>query len=164
MRYILRQREVQADPWRRLDEPHAAGEALLVPAAELRREPARWWGWSGRLGVQLAPPDRVEELEEDLRRLDLVAVEFPAFGEGRGFSQARLLRERYGFRGELRATGRGVTPDSAQLLVRCGFDAFEVASPAAGPALLAACERYDVAYQPGAGGPVPRLQRFRRPS
>lgn len=163
MRYILRQREVQADPWRRLDEPHAPGTPLIVPAAQLRGEPARWWGWSGRLGVELAPAERVEEFEEDLRRLDLVVLDFPAFGEGRGFSQARLLRERYDFRGELRACGRGVTPDSAHLLLRCGVDAFELASPAAGAALLRAFERYHVAYQPGAAALALRRQRFRLP-
>ena len=164
MRYILRQREVQPDPWHYLEEPHPAGAALIVPAAQLRRENERWWAWGGRLGVRFAPSERVEELEPDLRRLDLVAIAFPVFGDGRGFSQVRLLRERYGFGGEVRAIGAGVTPEVAQLLARCGADAFELAAPEQAHALRAAFARYEVAYQPGAPALALRLQRFRLPA
>ncbi|MBV9345580.1 MAG: DUF934 domain-containing protein [Gammaproteobacteria bacterium] len=164
MRYILRQREIQPDHWHYLGESHAPASALIVPGAELRREPERWWAWSGRLGASLTPIEQIEDLQPHLRRLDLVAVSFPVFGDGRGFTQLRLLRQRYAFAGELRATGAGVTPELAHLLVRCGVDAFEVARPEQGRALARACERYDVAYQPGAPAVPVRLQRFRLPA
>lgn len=160
MRHILRQRELIADPWRYLGEEIAAGDAVVVPFAELRQARERWWAWSGRLGVRLSPLDRVEELTEDLPRLDLVAVEFPSPGEGRGYSQGRLLRERLGFRGELRALGAGVRQDLVFLLARCGFDAIELAAGEDAQAAVRARGRYDVAYQPGARDIPLRRQRF----
>ena len=68
---------------------------------------------------------KVAELAPYLDRLALVALVFPTFRDGRAYSQARLLRERHGFRGELRATGQ-VLRDQFMFLVRAGFDAFEV--------------------------------------
>jgi len=163
MRHILRQRELIADPWRYLGEELAAGDAVVVPLTELRTARERWWAWTGRLGVRLAPVDRVEELEADLPRLDLVAVEFPNPGDGRGYSQARLLRERFGFRGELRALGAGVKQDQVFLLARCGFDAIELAGGESIAAAQRAFTRYDVAYQPGAAAVRLQRQRFHAP-
>jgi uncharacterized protein (DUF934 family) len=160
MRHILRQPEFRTDHWRYLGEEIAPGNAVVVPFAELRREHARWWAWDGRLGVRLSPLDRVEELAAVLPRLDLVAVEFPSPGEGRGYSQARLLRERLGFRGELRAVGEGVRQDLVFLLARCGFDTLELASGEDVAAAQRAFSRYDVAYQPGAAQVAVRRQRF----
>ena len=88
MRRILRRREMAADDWIHLGEDAADGAPLIVPLAELRKDPGRWWQWSGRLGVRLTPVDRVEELADELPRLDLVAVEFPTPVDGRGYSPA----------------------------------------------------------------------------
>ena len=160
MRHILRQREWRSDHWRYLGEDFLPGEGVVVPFAELARERERWWAWDGRLGVRLAPLDRVEDLAQDLPRLDLVAVEFPSPGEGRGYSQGRLLRERYGFRGELRAVGAAVKQDLVFLLGRCGFDAIELASGEDVAAARRALTRYPVGYQPG-HRPLPAgRQRF----
>jgi uncharacterized protein (DUF934 family) len=160
MRHILRQRELSSDHWRYLGEPLVIGDAVVVPYAELRRERERWWAWDGRLGVRLGPLDRVEELAPELPRLDLVALEFPNPGDGRGYSQARLLRERLDFRGELRAVGAGVRQDQVFLLARCGFDSIELAEGEDVAAAQRAFERYDVAYQPGAAQLHLRRQRF----
>jgi len=160
MRRILRRREIVMDDWIHLGEDAADGAALIVPLAELRKDPRRWWQWSGRLGVRLTPVDRVEELADELPRLDLVAVEFPTPVDGRGYSAGRLLRERLGFRGELRAVGAGVRQDQVFLLARCGFDAIELAGGEDADAARAALQRYDVAYQPGSPETVIRRQRF----
>ena len=160
MRRILRRRELVADDWNHLGEDAADGAALIVPLAELRKDRERWWQWRGRLGVRLTPVDRVEELTPELPRLDLVAVEFPNAGDGRGYSQGRLLRERLGFRGELRAVGAGVCQDQVFLLARCGFDAIELAAGEDADAARSALHRYDVAYQPGAAAVALRRQRF----
>ncbi|HZQ61359.1 MAG TPA: DUF934 domain-containing protein [Casimicrobiaceae bacterium] len=79
----------------------------------------------GDVGVWLAPTDDPARLAEDIDRLALIAIEFPKFGDGRGFSTARLLRERYGYRGELRAIG-DVFRDQFFFMRECGFDAFAV--------------------------------------
>ena len=79
----------------------------------------------GRLGVELSVDDRVEDLVPHLPELDLVAVHFAKFTDGRGYTLARLLRSRHDYRGELRATG-DVLPDQVFYMYRCGFNAFEV--------------------------------------
>ena len=159
MRFILRQREIVADEWSHLGEELAADAPLVVPLAELRAEP-RWRTRPGRLGARIQPADRVEELFGVLQRLELIAVEFPSPGDGRGYSQGRLLRERYRFRGELRAVGAGVKQDQVFLLSRCGFDAIELAPGENLEAARRALARYTVAYQPGAAGIALAAQRF----
>ncbi len=79
----------------------------------------------GNFGVYFAPDDEVESLGADAASLALIAVEFPAFTDGRGFSIGRLLRERYGFSGDLRAFG-DVFKDTLNYLARCGFNSFAV--------------------------------------
>ena len=69
--------------------------------------------------------DDPKALADDVARLPLIAVDFPKFGDGRGFSTARLLRERYGFRGELRAIG-DVLRDQLYSMAECGIDAFSL--------------------------------------
>ena len=140
MRCILRRRELEAD---------AAAEAVILALAELRADRNRWRGYRGPLGVRLAPGDAVEELTDLLPYLAVVAVEFPNASEGRGYSQARLLRERLGFVGELRAVGAAVRQDQLFLMARCGFDAFELAPGEDFDSARRALARYDVAYQPG---------------
>jgi uncharacterized protein (DUF934 family) len=160
MRHILRRRELAADEWRYPGEDAAPGAALIVPLSQLRGDAERWRHHPGPLGAQLAPADRVEELLQDLPRLSLVAVEFPSPVDGRGYSQGRLLRNRWGFSGELRAFGAGVRQDQVYLLARCGFDAIQLADGEDADAALRALTRYDVAYQPGAPQVALRQQRL----
>jgi uncharacterized protein (DUF934 family) len=77
----------------------------------------------GNVGVILAPDDDPSALAEDTATLPLIAIDFPQFTDGRGYSTARLLRERYRFEGELRAIG-DVLRDQLYLMAECGFDAF----------------------------------------
>jgi uncharacterized protein (DUF934 family) len=137
-------REIVQDEWHYLGED-GADSALIVPFAELKN----FRNHRGRLGVRLAPADQVEDLGDDVKLLSLVAVEFPSAGEGRGYSQARLLRsERFGFKGELRAVGAAVKQDLLFIMARCGFDAFELALGQNTEEAARAFDRYNVAYQP----------------
>jgi phosphoadenosine phosphosulfate reductase len=77
------------------------------------------------LGLLVSPDDRVEDVAADLQRFDSVAISFPAFGDGRGYSSARLLAERYGYKGELRAVG-DVLHDQISHMLRCGITALVV--------------------------------------
>jgi uncharacterized protein (DUF934 family) len=100
----------------------------------------------------------VAELMPHPDRLSLVALMFPVFKDGRAYSQARLIRERHGFRGELRATG-DVLRDQFLFLLRAGFDAFEVKKDADAAVFAASVARYSVFYQPAADSRASALQR-----
>jgi uncharacterized protein (DUF934 family) len=149
MRYILRRREIVADDWQHFDGGVPEGCSLIIPLAQLHKDPRRWREWPGALGVRLAPADDPADLAGELPGLKLVAVEFPNSGDGRGYSLGRLLREAWGFGGELRAVGAGVRQDQVFLMSRCGFDSLELAPGEDLEAARQALQRYDVAYQPG---------------
>ena len=97
------------------------------------------------LGVLLMPDDEPEHLLPHFGKLSLVAVHFPSFADGRGYSTGRLLRARYGFAGELRAVG-DILRDQLYFLNRCGFNAFELREDQDLEAALAAFTDY--AWQP----------------
>jgi uncharacterized protein (DUF934 family) len=163
MRRILRRREVVEDDWRVAGEDgadEASNPALIVPFAEFRTHIAKWRAYPGRLGVRLSPADAAEDLAEDIQRLSLVAAEFPSAGEGRGYTQGRLLRSRLQFKGELRAVGAAVKQDLLFILARCGFDSFELAAGQKVEEALKALDRYSVAYQPAEPVPSIRQQRY----
>lgn len=147
MRNLLRRHEIVQDDWQYLgEEPRGSSESLIVPLAELREHAA---AWRGRLGVRIAPADHIAALVSELPRLALIAIEFPAPGEGRGYTQARLLRSRHAFAGELRAVG-AVKRDQLFFMARCGFDAFELAAGEDPEAAVQALKRFTVSYQPRA--------------
>jgi phosphoadenosine phosphosulfate reductase len=148
MRNLLRQREIAEDDWVYLSEqPPGGSEAVIISLAEWRDNIETWRAWRERLGVRIGPADRVETLAPDLARFELIAIEFPGPGEGRGYTQARLLRTRYGFKGELRAVG-AVKQDQLLFMLRCGFDTFELAEGEDVAAASAALQRFSVGYQP----------------
>ena len=113
----------------------------------------------------LSPKDRVVRLEpaDDPATVALegatrVEVHFPKFGDGRGYSLARLLRERYGYRGELRAVGH-ITRDLLFFLESCGFDAFELREGENPQEALAAFEDFSESYQASVARPQPLFRR-----
>ena len=103
--------------------------------------------------VRVEPGDDARDLLPHLSRLRLVEVNFPSFGDGRGYSAARLLRE-HGYTGELRAVG-DVLIDQLRYMRRCGFDAFAPDAPLDEADAAAALERFDHVYQPAADAAVP---------
>jgi uncharacterized protein (DUF934 family) len=159
MSQILRRHELVDDDWVTLGEtPPGEAESVIVPFAQFRANRAEWLARSGRLGVLLSPADRVEDLADDLPRLSLVALHFTGPGEGRGYSAAKLLRQRYAFAGEIRAVGH-VKQDQLYLMARAGIDAFALAPTEKPEEALATLARFKVAYTPGA--PLPGLTRER---
>jgi uncharacterized protein (DUF934 family) len=132
MREIIKNKAVVADDWTvlRLGE-NDTPEAVAVPAGKVI-VPLKVWqaqrtALEGRaeLGVWIASSERPEELKEDLARFKLIAVDFPKFADGRGYSIAYNLRARLGYAGELRAIG-DVLRDQLFYMQRVGFDAFAV--------------------------------------
>ena len=132
--------------------------AVLVSATRFLEDPEALLKRTGKLGV-IWPNNRdVDDLVPWLDRLALVALMFPTFRDGRAYSQARLLREHYGFRGELRATG-DVLRDQFVFMLRAGFDAFEVKKQADAEAFAQTAQRYSVFYQPTGDGRITALHR-----
>jgi len=124
---LLKGGKLTPDPWTLIcDDDVIPGEgAVIVSLTRWREERERLILRGGPLGVRLTADQTPGELGEDLEFLDLVALEFPAFTDGRAYSNARRLRERYGFEGEVRAVG-DVLRDQYRAMHRCGFDALEV--------------------------------------
>lgn len=110
----------------------------------------------------LEPGDDPGALAGSLERLTVVAVNFPKFGDGRGYSIARLLRERYGYRGELRAVGQ-VARDNLYFMAQCGFDAFELRAGEDPKEALAAFNDFSEVYQASVARPQPLFRRRRAP-
>jgi len=140
------------------DAPIPDRVPVIVPANRLLADAPELVRRDGSLGVLWPNDRRVAELEPWLGHLALIALVFPKFRDGRAYSQARLLRETYGFHGTLRATG-DVLRDQFHFLVRAGFDSFEVKKPADAKVFAEVLSRYSVYYQPGADGRAPALRR-----
>ena len=123
---ILKGEQLVTDDWRFLDadEPLPNLEQPLVfPFTRWLDEHEQCINHPGQKGVALANTDCVTRLLSDLDELQLICIDFPSAVDGRGYSQARILRERYGYKNELRAVGE-VLIDQLFLLRRCGFNAF----------------------------------------
>jgi uncharacterized protein (DUF934 family) len=135
-----------------------SGNHPAPPDSGFDRASARPSGNDRRIGV-IWPNNRdVDDLVPYLDRLAAVALVFPTFRDGRAYSQARLLRERFGYRGELRATGQ-VLRDQFVFMLRAGFDAFEVKKDSDAAAFASTVQRYSVFYQPTGDGRVTALHR-----
>ncbi len=147
-RQLLRDGCAVEDDWAYFDgndeAPGARG--LIVPFDDWLARSEHWRAVARPLGVALLPAHKVEQLAASIGCLDLIAVSFTGPSEGRGYTQGRLLRERYQFDGELRATGH-VRRDQIFFLARCGFNSFELPADeiAAG---LVALSTFSGAYQP----------------
>lgn len=173
MATLIKQRRVIADSWQRLDP--AAGRwlqvqedgllpdfpedgDLLVPLALWRVRGDELRERRGRVGVWLEPTDEPAAIADSLPHLVLVAVNFPKFGDGRGYSIARLLRERYDYQGELRAVGQ-VTRDHLYFMESCGFDAFLLRDGEDAEEALASFDDFSEAYQASVARPQPLFRR-----
>jgi uncharacterized protein (DUF934 family) len=152
MRQIIHQRELRADDAYYADEPPVAGARHVAPLADYLAAATATPSAAGD-AVLLAPADEVEALSPFVATLQLIVVDFPKIGEGRGYTQARMLRQRYKYRGELRARG-ALKRDQLVLLARCGFDSFQLDPSEDLQAALSAFDSFTVAYQDGAEGIV----------
>lgn len=149
-----------ADEFTIVADDAAIGESddVFVTAARLLADPQAVLARAGRSGVIWPNSRDVDDLVPHLDRLAAVALVFPTFRDGRAYTQARLLRERYSFRGELRATGQ-VLRDQFVFMLRAGFDAFDVVKQSDAEAFAGVAKRYSVFYQPAGDGRVPAFRR-----
>ena len=162
MAILIKHRTIVRDNWRRLDDDAPLASADIRVAVPTIVSLA-WWrnnrehvlGQRSMFGVELVAADNPGDLAIDVDSvgtddaLTLVAIHFGSQTDGRGFSNARLLRDRFGYRGELRATG-SIIIDQLWELERCGFDAMELASEVSADQIERAFEVFSSSYQAAA--------------
>ena len=129
----------------------------IVPLADYLKNRETLLARHVAAGVRV-PSDKLPADIRDHDRLALIAIEFPKFTDGRGYSVARMLRQRHGFRGELRAVG-WVLRDQLLYLERCGFNAFELKPGKPLESGLEAFTEFSVTYQAAADDPRPLYRR-----
>jgi uncharacterized protein (DUF934 family) len=140
------------------DAPIPDGVPVIVPAARFLADADEMLRRDAPTGVEWPNNRSVAELKPYLDRLAVIVLTFPNFKDGRGYSQARLLRERHGFVGELRAAGQ-ILRDQFLFLVPAGFDALEVVKASDAEAFASTLARYTVFYQDAGDDRVPAMRR-----
>jgi uncharacterized protein (DUF934 family) len=169
MASIIRNRTIAADDWTvvRPAEDGSLPDVAALPAGKVLVPLALWQQARDALqaarardalGVWLAPDSEPADIAGDFEHIALIAVDFPVFRDGRGYSIARLLRERYGYRGELRAIG-DVLRDQLTFMYRCGFDAYAVRADKDIDDALKAFDEFSVQYQGAVDNPSPLFRR-----
>jgi uncharacterized protein (DUF934 family) len=159
---VIANREVKEDDWQLLDadaDVPAQGD-VIVSVEQWNQNCDALLGRSGKVGVVL----RSHQDPEDILRRDelpLIAIDFPKFSDGRGYSSARLLRDRLGFKGELRAVG-DVLRDQLFYMLRCGIDSFALKTGKDIDGALEAFREFSVTYQAAADDPRPLFRRVAR--
>lgn len=113
---------------------------------------------SGQVAVYLQPGEETAELAADLDKLPMIAIHFPSFADGRGYSYARELRTRYGYEGEIRAIG-DVLQDQLFYMWRCGFNAFDIRADRDAAEALKGLQVFTITYQADTHDPRPIYRR-----
>jgi uncharacterized protein (DUF934 family) len=162
MALVIKSRALTQDSWQ-LPEPGPdgalpPGRDVIVPLERWLRERDALLSRSGRVGVWLETDADPVVIAPDLACFKVIAIRFAKFTDGRGYSLARLLRERYGYHGELRAIGE-VLRDQLYYLSRCGFDAFALRTDQNAEQSLAAFDDFSEAYQVSVERPDPLFRR-----
>lgn len=169
MASIIKNRAIVNDDWTvvRAAEDGTLPAVDALPAGKLIVPFALWQAGrealtasrsAAEIAVWLEPDSEPADIVADFDRIALIAVDFPVFRDGRGFSIARLLRERYGYKGEIRAIG-DVLRDQLRFMFRCGFDAYAVRADKDLHDALKAFDEFTVQYQGAFDDPSPLFRR-----
>jgi len=149
MKTVIDLSEVIVDDWVRYDRFRALGgvRRVLVSFEDLGRYPRYFQRSLFQLGVELEADDSIDDIAGWLPRLDLISLNFAVFADGRPFSQAKLLRDRFGYRGDIRAHGE-VLRDQLSFMQRCGINQFSLAKGEDVELALGAFADISESYQP----------------
>lgn len=164
---VIKNGKVLEDGWQRIAEPEPGQPLpegdLIVPLDYWRNNGELLSRHKGRVAVCLNGDDSLDDLSASLDQFELVALEFPGFTDGRSYSHARLLRDRLGYRGELRAVGE-VLRDQLFFMQRCGIDSYQVREDKDAEDALKGLSDFSVKYQTAADGapPVYKLRQRQR--
>jgi len=157
---LIKNREIVEDQWHHVaaaDDPVPEGD-VIVPLALWQARRDELQTRNSRLGLRLEPGEHPSEIAGDLDRFAVIALNFPTFRDGRAYSYARVLRERYGYTGEIRAVG-DVLRDQIFFMSRCGFDAFDVRADKNAAHAIAGLDDFSVTYQNAADTELPHFRR-----
>ncbi len=155
---VIKDNEVVDDSWQQIQESDtekAIPEGdVIVPFSYWQAHRLDLVERKGKLGVCINGDDETEEVAKDLAYFDLIAVDFPAFKDGRGYSHARILRDQYEYKGDLRAVG-DVLRDQLYYLQRCGINSFHVREDMDYEDAMKGFSDFSVKYQTAADGALP---------
>lgn len=158
MRKIIKNREIVESPWVRVGlEDELPSGPVIVPFKRWLSEHEALSS-RGEVSVYLEGDDDTREIAPHLENVAFVAVDFPKFADGRGYSHARILRDEFEYTGELRAIG-DILRDQMFNLVRCGFNAFEVREDKDLDDALEGLNDFSVTYQAAADEKRPIYRR-----
>ena len=144
---IIKDRKVTENQWRHLDDGTRAVDGnVTVSLPRWKTEKDTLKNRRGNLGLRITSGDAIEEFSDSLNDLELICLDFPVFTDGRLFSTARILRGRYGYKGELRAIGNFIR-DQIFFLSRVGINSFELRKQDDPTEALNALDEFTVKYQ-----------------
>ena len=162
---LIKDGQITEDTWALIAKPEGEAAALEVPAGQVIIPASVWLAQKEKLqartdiGVWLDSDEGAELIGEEANRFAVIGVNFPLFMDGRAFSTARLLRERYGFTGELRAVGNFIR-DQLCYLRRCGVNAFAFANPETNlEEAIKSLQDFQEYYQASVDQPLPLFRR-----
>ena len=155
---VIKHRQIVEDDWQRLTDINPGDELppgkVIIPFSCWQANRERLMAGNKKYAVCINGDHETEEIARDLEHFTLIALEFPVFKDGRCYTHARLLRERYGYQGELRAVG-DVLRDQLFFMERCGIDSFEVRPDKNIEDALKAFTEFSVRYQTAADQAAP---------
>ena len=144
---IIKDQQIIDDTWNYVaDDAELKSGNISVSLARWKQDKQQLLTHDGKLGVRIGPADAVNDIAPDLKNIQLIELDFPDFADGRLFSHAWLLRDRYNFQGELRATGHYM-PDQVFYLSRVGVNAFNPEKVEDLPVVLSHLNDFTVKYQ-----------------
>lgn len=163
MQKIIKDAQIVNDNWHLLAnditlENIANCDDVIVPIALWQEHKQLLQKRDGQTAVWLDSSQEIEELADDLATLPLIALEFPAFTDGRHYSSARILRDRFQYKGEVRAIG-DVLKDQLFAMYRCGFNAFSVRADKDIENALLSLNDFTETYQGATDQPLPLFKR-----
>lgn len=163
MQRLIKNGEVVNDSWHLLDKDATLdglpnSDSIIVPLALWLEHAHALKARDGGLGVWLDSDEEVESIADDLDQFQVIALNFPVFSDGRNYSNARLLRDRYQYKGEVRAIG-DVLRDQLFFMQRCGFDAYALRADRNAEEALESLKDFSNCYQAATDQPLPLFRR-----
>lgn len=164
MSLLIRDGRLVAEDYVELADDQAPTEtAVIVPLARWLEQQAALEAQPAKVAVRLPNTIEVSTIWPQISARPMIELDFPAFPDGRAYSQARVLRDRFGYTGEIRARGAAVVRDQLHNMLRAGINSFVLRDDQDADTCLSALADFNLAYQPAADrSPLPIVNRLRR--